>query len=160
MWHRVISIITLTMLPLIPLPSLSEPLAQSLIGEWTCQPKNGDAAFTWIVSDNLPGGWLIGEGYENSSLSSVETWSFNSEGQLMERRQFASNGAFIQLSVVERGRETLSSRGELTRRDGEIVPIRHSLRRIDANRIEATWETDEGSGWAIVADEICMRRES
>jgi hypothetical protein len=78
----------------------------------------------------------------------------------MERRQFASNGAFIQLSVVERGEETLSSRGELTRRDGEIVPVRHSLRRIDANRIEATWETDEGSNWAIVADEICMRQES
>lgn len=160
MWHRVISIITLTVLPLIPLPSFSEPLAQSLVGEWTCQPKNSNAAFTWIVRDKLPGGWLIGEGYEDNSLSSVETWSFNSEGQLMERRQFASNGAFIQLSVVERGEETLSSRGELTRRDGKSVPVRHSLRRIDANQIEATWETDEGSGWTIVADEICMRMES
>ena len=159
MQHRITGLVTL-MLTLIPLSSFAEPLAQSLVGEWTCQPKNGDAAFTWIVSDNLPGGWLIGEGYEDNSLSSVETWSFNSEGQLMERRQFASNGAFIQLSAVERGEETLSSRGELTRRDGESVPVRHSLRRIDANRIEATWEADEGSGWTIVADEICMRRES
>ncbi|MBD2028789.1 hypothetical protein [Leptolyngbya sp. NM1-A1] len=147
------------MLPLIPFPSFSEPLAQSLVGEWTCQPKNGDAAFTWVVSDNLPGGWLIGEGYEDNSLSSVETWSFNSEGQLMERRQFASNGAFIQLSVVERSEETLSSHGELTRRDGESIPVQHFLRRINANQIEATWEVDEGSGWIVVADEVCMHRE-
>ena len=160
MWHRVIGIIPLAVLPLIPLPSLSEPLAQSLIGEWTCQPKDGSTAFTWIVSDNLPGGWLIGEGYEDNSLSSVKTWSFNSEGQLMERRQFAANGAFIQLSVVERGEEALSSRGEATRRDGESVPVQHFLRRIYANQIEATWEADEGSGWIVVADEISTRRES
>lgn len=157
MRHGVIGIVTLV-LTLIPLPSSAEPLAQSLIGKWTCQPKEGGAAFTWIVTDNLPGGWLIGEGYEDNSLSSVETWSFNSEGQLMERRQFSSSGAFIQLSVVERGEEALSSSGEATRRDGESVPVRHSLRRIDADQIEATWEADEGKGWIVVADEICRRR--
>ncbi|OJJ26552.1 hypothetical protein BI308_05515 [Roseofilum reptotaenium AO1-A] len=85
-------------------------------------------------------GWLIGKGFEDNRLSSVETWSFNSEGQLMERRQFSSNGAFIELSVVERGQQNLSSRGQLTRRTGERVQIQHSLRKIDENHIEVTWE--------------------
>lgn len=155
--HRVIGIVTL-MLSVTPLPSFAEPLAQSLIGEWICQPKEGGAAFVWVVTDDLQGGWLIGEGYENNSLSSLETWSFNSEGQLMERRQFSSSGAFIQLSVVERGEETLSSSGEAIRRDGESVSVRHSLRKIDANQFEAIWEADEGNGWIVVANEICTRQ--
>ncbi len=159
MRRGIISIIILG-LTLIPLPSLAEPLAQSLIGKWTCQPKEGGAAFTWIVTDELPGGWLIGEGYEDNSLNSVETWSFNSEGQLMERRQFSSRGAFIQLSVVERGDETLFSSGEAILRDGGSVPVRHSLSIINANQLEAIWEADEGSGWIVVADEICTRSEN
>ncbi len=52
MRHIGCGIITLV-LTLIPLPSFAEPLAQFLIGEWTCQPTEGGTAFTWRVTDEV-----------------------------------------------------------------------------------------------------------
>lgn len=134
----------------------AEPLASTLVGEWRCQPKEeGVTTFNWVVTDNLPGGWLVGNGYENGDLTSVETWSFNSEGQLIDRRQFSPMGAFIHLSVIERSETTLLSSGTAELRNGESVPIRHRLHKIEADQFEATWEADEGDGWIVVADEVC-----
>ena len=140
---------------LISVAATAEPLAGSLLGHWICAPKDGSESFSWIVSEKLPGGWLVGEGVEDGELTSLETWAFNASGQLMERRQFSPAGAFIHLSVVERSSRTIRSSGRRTSRDGEVVAVRHRLHVLDTQHFEATWEANDGSGWRIVADEIC-----
>ena len=137
--------------------ALGEPLATDLLGTWACRPRNGDASFTWVVDDRLPGGWLVGEGHEDGRPTSLETWAFTPDERLTERRQFTARGAFVRLSVVARGADSLSSEGEVTFRDGTRFPVRHRLRMIEAGRFEATWEADEGGGWTTVADEVCTR---
>lgn len=137
--------------------TIAEPLAEALIGRWICAPKDGGPSFAWVVSERLQGGWLVGEGFENGELTSLETWSFNPNGQLMDRRQFSPVGAYIHLSVVERSSQTILSHGQRTTREDDTVDVRHRLHVVDTNTFEATWEANDGSGWVIVADEVCKR---
>lgn len=75
----------------------------------------------------------------------------------MERRQFSPMGAFIHLSVEERSEQALHSERSAELRDGSSISVRHRLLVINDDQFEATWEADEGDGWAVVANELCSR---
>ncbi|MEM9011409.1 MAG: hypothetical protein AAGE18_09285 [Pseudomonadota bacterium] len=137
-------------------PAWAEPPPAFLVGTWTCLPKAGGPSFAWVVTEELPGGWLVGRGYESGVLTSLETWAHD-DGQLHDRRQFSPRGAYIELHVIARTEDTLLSQGRATERDGTTVRLQHRLTRIGDAAFEAVWQVGDGGGWRPVADEVCTR---
>lgn len=135
----------------------AEPLAADLLGTWTCVPADGGAAFRWTVTDELPGDWLVGRGFEDGQLTSLEAWAYDNRGRLMERRQFSPRGRFIELTVSDRTEDSLSSSGTALERDGTTFEVGHSLTILDQKRFEAVWQVRRGEQWSVVANEICNR---
>lgn len=133
------------------------PTAGDLIGTWSCRPTDGGTAFAWIVSDDLGGGWLIGEGFENGALQSLDAWAYDDRGRLGDRRQFTATGAYVHLSVASRSPDGLQSNGTAVLVDGATLKVRHRLRRVAPGTLEATWQVLRDDTWQLHADEICTR---
>lgn len=140
-----------------PAVGLTAPNASWFVGDWTCAAREGGESFRWRVSNDMPGGWLVGHAEENGEPTSIDVWAYDDSGELGIRLQFSSRGAIIELDSAIAGDDQLELRGEARFRDGRVVPLRERINFLNPDRFAAVWEADEGSGFEVVVDEICEK---
>ena len=136
-----------------------EPLATDLIGTWVCRTSANETPLTWQVARGPSEGWLTGKGYLDGQQLSLETWAFNDQQQLEDRRQFAPQGVYIHMQVESRRDSTIVSTGHAMTRDDEQFPLRHTLTRQTPGELAVLWQIDrlQGDGLQVLSEERCHK---
>lgn len=143
-----------------PTRALAEPLAETLVGTWTCQARensgegNRDVAMTLTYrrSDHF----LVGEIVEDNGAALLDAWLDDSSASLSLRR-IISYDATIEMKLVEEAPTGMKLEGEMRHILGTTAKVREVFRFTGTEAFRALWEADNGEGWQVVMDRSCRR---
>lgn len=148
--------------PASPTPAAAEPLAETLVGTWTCQAKesageNGktsDIAMTLVYrrSDHF----LVGEIVEDNGAALLDVWLDDATAPLVLRR-VVSYDATIEMKLAEEAPTWMKLEGEMRHILGSTAKVREEFRFTGTEEFRAIWEADSGEGWHVILDRICKR---
>lgn len=141
-------------------PASAQIEADRFVGKWSCQPEGDTPAFEWHVHKDLEGDWLVGQGYENKVLTSLDVWAFNKDGSLSTRRQFTPDGGFIVMNQTKSTPKGFKNEGSLTKRDGSVIKLTHYVSFTSPDSFKAVWQAIEDLGAIERIVETCTRIET
>lgn len=148
-------LITLLSAGLAP-PAAATSLAEALVGDWTCQAKEGESEISMTLSYRLRNRWLIGEIVEDNGATLLDVWLDDGAAALSLRRVI-SYDATVEMAVVEAAADRLTLSGEMRHKLGTGGPVREEIRFTGRDRFDAVWEADLGEGWVPVLERRCER---
>lgn len=134
----------------------AEPLAETLVGSWTCQAKEGGNDIAMTLDYRRSDDFLIGEMKEDNGAALVDIWLDDGPSELVLRRVI-SYDATIEMRVVEEAPSWVKLEGELRHRLGNTAKVREELRFTGTEEFRAVWEADSGEGWQLIMDRTCRR---
>jgi len=145
-----------------PTRALAEPLAETLIGTWTCQARensgesNSDVAMT--LTYRRSGHFLVGEIVEDNGAALLDVWLDSGSGAApLSLRRIISYDASIEMELVEEAPSQMKLEGELRHILGTTAQVREVFRFTGTEEFRALWEADSGEGWEVVMDRTCRR---
>lgn len=138
----------------------AEPLAETLVGSWTCQAREdtgqGESAIAMTLTYRRSDHFLIGEIVEDNGAALLDVWLDNANRSLIQRR-IVSYDATIQMELVEEAPTWMKLEGELHHALGTTSRVREEFRFTGSEEFRAIWEADTGDGWEVVMDRTCRR---
>jgi len=162
--HRSILALTLPLALALALgltaPAAAAPLAETLVGTWTCQARedagegNRDVAMT--LSYRRSDDFLVGEIIEDNGAALLDVW-LDAEGAPLTLRRVLSYDATIEMELAEEAPTWMILEGEMRHILGSTAQVRETFRFTGSEEFRATWEADSGEGWQLVMDRTCTR---
>ena len=132
------------------------PLAERLVGQWSCQAQENDAAIAMTLNYRLSNGWLIGEITEDNGATLLDVWLDDGFSPLALRRVL-SYDATVEMKLVEETAERIKLEGAMRHIVGNGGPVREELRFTGNDRFDALWEADLGEEWVPILTRSCRR---
>ena len=160
-----LSVLLLGSLCLGAAPAAAEPVAETLVGTWTCtaQESMGEGAqdiamtMTYHRSDDF----LVGEIKEDNGAALLDVWLNGTgpdTGQApLSLRRIVSYDATILMKVVEEAPTWVRLEGEMHHILGATAQVREEFRFTGSEEFRAIWEADSGDGWQLIMDRTCTR---
>ena len=137
-------------------PATAASPAETLVGKWTCQAKEGESEISMTLNYRLSNRWLIGEIVEDNGAALLDIWLDDGEAAFALRRVI-SYDATVEMALAEKTADRLTLTGEMRHKLGNGGPVREALRFTGRDRFEALWEADMGDGWVPVLERRCKR---
>ena len=134
----------------------AEPLAESLVGTWTCESKEGENDVAMTLNYQRSDDWLIGEMKEANGAALLDVWLDGATAALALRR-ILSYDATIEMDVVEEAPTWVKLEGEMRHVLGSTAKVREEIRFTGTEEFRAVWEADSGEGWQLIMDRSCRR---
>ena len=156
MRQHVPAIVLLAALGCAATPAQAEPLAETLVGSWTCQAQEGESDITMTLDYRRSDDFLIGEITEDNGAALVDVWLDDGPSKLILRR-IVSYDATIEMQVVEEAPTWVKLAGEMRHRIGSTAKVREEFRFTGTEEFRAIWEADSGEGWQLILDRSCKR---
>ena len=138
------------------LPAQAEPLAETLVGSWTCQAQEGGSGIAMTLHYQRSDDFLIGEIKEDNGAALLDVWLDDGASELILRR-LVSYDATVEMQVVEEAPTWMALAGEMRHRLGSTANVREELRFTGTEEFRAVWEADSGDGWQLILDRTCRR---
>jgi hypothetical protein len=132
------------------------PLAETLVGTWTCQTKEGESDITMALTYRRSDAFLIGEITEDNGAALLDVW-LDDGTQALVLRRILSYDATIEMDVVEEAPAWVKLEGDLRHVLGSTAKVREEIRFTGTEEFRAVWEADNGDGWQLVMDRNCKR---
>ncbi|MGF1632185.1 MAG: hypothetical protein ACFCUT_22145 [Kiloniellaceae bacterium] len=132
------------------------PLAETLVGTWICQAKEGESDIAMTLTYRRSDDWLVGEIKENNGAALLDVWLDGGTQDLVLRR-ILSYDATIEMDVVEEAPTWVKLEGEMRHVLGSTARVREEIRFTGTEEFHAVWEADSGDGWQLVMDRSCQR---
>jgi hypothetical protein len=125
-------------------------------GSWVVTLRsNPKESFSWMVKEDLNGGWMVGVVEKNGEKVSTDFWRQGSKK--IERFAFTADGTFVKIESPGWEADHLVLSGVASGKTGE-TKIRETITRVNERRFQALWERETSDGkWIIFADEICTK---
>ena len=139
-----------------PAQALAEPLAETLVGTWTCRAQEGESDIAMTLTYRRSGHFLVGEIVEDNGAALLDVWLDDSAAPLSLRRVI-SYDATIEMNLVEEAPTWMKLAGEMRHVLGTTAKVREEFRFTGSEEFRALWEADSGEGWELVMDRICKR---
>jgi len=134
----------------------AEPLAESLVGTWTCESKEGENDVAMTLNYQRSDDWLIGEMKEANGAALLDVWLDEGPNALVLRR-ILSYDATIEMEVVEEAPTWVKLEGEMRHVLGSSAKVREEIRFNGTEAFHAVWEADSGDGWELILERNCKR---
>lgn len=151
-----LQVLLLTALCAFATPLRAQPLAESLVGSWTCQAQEGGNDIAMTLNYQRSDDFLIGEIKEDNGAALVDIWLDDGTQELVLRR-LVSYDATIEMRVTEEAPTWVKLEGEMRHLLGSTAKVREELRFTGTGEFRAVWEADSGQGWQLVMDRTCRR---
>lgn len=132
------------------------PLAETLVGTWTCQTKEGESDITMALTYRRSDAFLIGEITEDNGAALLDVWLDEGPNALVLRR-ILSYDATIEMEVVEEAPTWVKLEGEMRHVLGSSAKVREEIRFNGTEAFHAVWEADSGDGWELILERNCKR---
>lgn len=160
MQSNLLTVVLLVSACVITAPARAEPLAETLVGSWTCQAREntgtGDSGVAMTITYRRSDYFLIGEIVEDNGAALLDVWLDNSNRSLTLRR-IVSYDATIEMELVEEAPTWMKLEGELHHTLGTTTKVREEFRFTGTEEFRAIWEAHNGEGWNLVMDRTCER---
>jgi hypothetical protein len=142
-------------------PARGQPLAEALVGSWTCTAQEGTAEegttdIAMTLNYRLSDDFLIGEIKEDNGATLVDIW-LDDDAQELVLRRIVSYDATIEMQVAEETPDLVRLEGEMRHRLGSTAKVREEIRFTGTEEFRAVWEADSGQGWQPIMDRTCKR---
>ncbi len=143
-----------------PASALAEPIAETLVGTWTCQAHEnageGESDVAMTLTYRRSGHFLVGEIVEDNGAALLDVWLDDSAAPLSLRR-IISYDATIEMNLVEEAPTWMKLEGEMRHILGTTAKVREEFRFTGSEEFRALWEADSGEGWHVIMDRSCAR---
>jgi hypothetical protein len=135
------------------------PLAETLVGSWTCQAQEGGSDIVMTLHYQRSDDFLIGEMKEDNGAALLDVWLDGSDGGKapLSLRRIVSYDATIIMEVVEEAPTWVKLEGEMHHILGTTAQVREEFRFTGTEEFRALWEADSGDGWQLIMDRTCVR---
>ena len=141
-------------------PAAAQPLAETLVGTWTCEAREnaeqGATDVAMVLTYQRSDDFMIGEIKEDNGAALVDVWLDDGNTELSLRRVL-SHDATIEMHVVEAAPDWVKLEGEMRHVTGATARVREEYRFIGSEEFRAIWEADSGEGWKLIMDRTCKR---
>jgi len=137
-------------------PAQAAPLAETLVGSWTCRTQEGETTIAMTLDYRRSDDFLIGEIKEDNGAALLDVWLDDGPSELILRR-LVSYDATIEMQVVEEAPTWMALTGEMRHRLGSTAKVREEIRFTGTEEFRAIWEADSGDGWQLILDRTCRR---
>jgi hypothetical protein len=158
---RFLSVLLLGGLCLGAAPARAEPVAETLVGTWTCTAKEGEQDIAMTLTYWRSDDFLVGEIKEDKGAALLDVWlddNSQADGTApLSLRRIVSYDATIIMKVVEEAPTWVKLEGELHHTLGTTAQVREELRFNGTEEFRAVWEADSGDGWQLIMDRTCRR---
>ena len=134
----------------------AEPLAETLVGSWTCRTQEGEAMIAMTLNYQRSDDFLIGEIKEDNGAALLDVWLDDGPSELILRR-LVSYDATVEMQAVEEAPTWVKLEGEMRHRLGSTAKVREEFRFTGTEEFRAVWEADSGDGWQLILDRTCRR---
>ncbi|WP_340117114.1 hypothetical protein [Pelagibius sp. 7325] len=146
------------------LPATAEPVAETLVGTWTCTAKEGAQDVAMTLTYRRSDDFLVGEIKEDNGAALLDVWLDGSAdggpGGMrapLSLRRIVSYDATIIMKVVEEAPTWVRLEGEMHHVLGTTARVREEFRFTGSEEFRALWEADSGDGWQLIMDRTCRR---
>ncbi|WP_193368181.1 hypothetical protein [Pelagibius marinus] len=145
-----------------PARALAEPLAETLVGTWTCQARENSGAggndIAMTLTYRRSGHFLVGEIVEDNGAALLDVWLDSGSGAApLSLRRVISYDASIEMELVEEAPTWMKLEGEMRHTLGTTAKVREEFRFTGTEEFRALWEADSGEGWKLIMDRTCKR---
>jgi hypothetical protein len=137
-------------------PAVAQPVAETLVGTWVCQAKEGESDIAMTLTYRRSDDFMIGEIKEDNGAALVDIWLDDGNTELSLRR-LISYDATIEMQVAEAAPDWVRLEGEMRHIIGSTARVREEFRFTGTEEFRATWEADSGDGWKLILDRTCRR---
>lgn len=134
------------------------PLAAKLVGQWTCEGRENDAALAMTLDYRLRNGWLVGEMVEDNGAAMLDVWLDSGTAPLALRR-LLSYDATVEMQLVEESADHLKLEGAMRFILGNAGAVREEIRFNGNDRFEALWEAEVDNEWVAILSRTCTRKQ-
>ncbi|MEQ9606053.1 MAG: hypothetical protein RLN99_00130 [Kiloniellaceae bacterium] len=142
-------------------PARAEPVAETLVGTWTCTVKEGARDIAMTLTYRRSDDFLVGEIKEDNGAALLDVWLNGTgpdTGQApLSLRRIVSYDATILMKVVEEAPTWVKLAGEMHHVLGTTAQVREEFRFTGSEEFRALWEADSGDGWQTIMDRTCKR---
>ena len=132
------------------------PLAETMVGTWTCEAKEGGSDIAMTLTYRRSDAFLIGEIKEDNGAALLDVWLDGDTAELVLRR-ILSYDASSEMEVIEEAPTWVKLEGEMRHVLGSTAKVREEIRFTGTEEFRAVWEADSGDGWQLVMDRHCRR---
>jgi len=158
---RVLTVLLLGGLCLGTAPARAEPVAETLLGTWTCTAQEGTQDIAMTLTYRRSDDFLVGEIQEDNGAALLDVWlADNSQADgtaALSLRRIVSYDATILMQVVEEAPSWVKLEGEMHHILGSTAEVREEFRFTGSEEFRALWEADSGDGWQLIMDRTCKR---
>lgn len=137
-------------------PAGAEPLAETLVGTWTCQVREEGQAIAMTLTYRRSDHFLVGEMIEDNGAALLDVWLDDGTDELVLRRVI-SYDATVEMKVAEEAPTWVKLEGEMRHILGTTARVREEIRFTGTEEFTAVWEADSGDGWKLILDRTCRR---
>ncbi|WP_295812263.1 hypothetical protein [uncultured Nitratireductor sp.] len=137
-------------------PAAAKPLAETLVGSWTCSVEEGASDIAMTLNYRRSDAFLVGEIIEDNGAALLDVWLDDGATPLGLRR-ILSYDATIEMKLMEEAAERMKLEGEMRHILGSTGKVRETFRFTGRDAFRATWETDNGEGWQLIMERSCTR---
>lgn len=137
-------------------PATAEPVAETLVGNWTCQAKEGASDVAMTLTYRRSDDFLVGEIVEDNGAALLDVWLDDGADELMLRRVI-SYDATVEMTVMEEAPTWVKLEGDMRHKLGSAARVREEIRFTGSEEFQSTWEADSGDGWKVILERTCKR---
>lgn len=137
-------------------PAAADPVAETLVGTWICQVKEGESDIAMTLTYRRSDDFMIGEIKEDNGAALVDVW-LDDGNAVLSLRRVISYDATIEMHVAEAAPDWVRLEGEMRHRTGSTAHVREELRFTGTEEFRAIWEADSGEGWKLILNRTCRR---
>jgi len=157
---RVLTVLLLGGFCLGAAPARAEPVAETLVGTWTCTAREGAQDIAMTLTYRRSDDFLVGEIKEDNGAALLDVWLNGSADGMqapLTLRRIVSYDATIIMKVVEEAPTWVRLEGEMHHILGTTAQVREEFRFTGSEEFRALWEADSGDGWQVIMDRTCRR---
>lgn len=141
-------------------PLRAEPVAETLVGTWTCTAsegaKEGGSDLAMTLTYRRSDDFLVGEIVEDNGAALLDVWLDDGADELVLRRVI-SYDATVEMTVIEEAPTWVKLEGDMRHKLGAAARVREEIRFTGTEEFTAIWEANSGDGWKLILDRTCKR---
>ena len=142
-------------------PATAAPVAETLVGTWTCTAKEGESDVAMTLTYRRSDDWMVGEIKEDNGAALLDVWldgtAENGAPAELALRRILSYDATIEMEVAEEAPTWVKLEGEMHHILGTTAHVREQIRFTGTEEFRAVWEANSGDGWQLIMDRHCTR---